>query len=392
MYKASVRPYTERPGASAAENSAAKSELQQHARECGLAEIEDETLARKECVGAGGFGRVFRAEWEGRNVAVKELNVTSIEVEARNIKVRELLDEGGVIARCSHRNICQIYGVVVDPERFCLVLEFCQGGTLARGLQDMMLSPETIADWATQVAKGMAYLHDDNHRSVVHRDLKSNNVLLSLPPLVAGEGEEGEDAAGPQTVGNVLKISDFGLARDFSQTTKMTQEGTIAWMAPEVIRTGRYSKASDVFSYGVVLWELLTSQVPYHKIHYLTVAYTVAMKGCTLPVPSDCPALFKDLMTSCWENGGERPAFSAIVATLAKESPAFADTSPDEWTASTYPTDPTGSLVNSRTLMGCATACPQRAFAVPTFSGSLESCSLRKATAAVYADARVPII
>ena len=166
------------------------------------------------------------------------------DTKARNIKVRELLDEGGVIARCSHRNICQIYGVVIDPERFCLVLEFCQGGTLARGLQDVMLSPETIVDWATQIAKGMAYLHDDNHRSVVHRDLKSNNILLSLPPLQggsggdAGDGDEGANGdAGPNTVENVLKISDFGLARDFSQTTKMTQEGTIAWMAPEVIRT-----------------------------------------------------------------------------------------------------------------------------------------------------------
>ena len=78
---------------------------------------------------------------------------------------------------------------------------------------------------------------------------------------------------GVLAAGNVLKISDFGLARDFNQTTKMTQEGTVAWMAPEVIRSGDFSRASDVWAFGVVLWELMTSQVPYDKIHYLTIAY-----------------------------------------------------------------------------------------------------------------------
>ena len=80
----------------------------------------------------------------------------------------------------------------------------------------------------------------------------------------------------------------------------------MAWMAPEVIRTGKYSRASDVWSFGVVLWELLTGQQPYAEVHYLTVAYSVAINGCTLPIPSSCPQLFQDLITSCWLETGER--------------------------------------------------------------------------------------
>jgi serine/threonine protein kinase len=73
-----------------------------------------------------------------------------------------------VIARCAHRNICRIFGAVIDPENFSLVLEFCSGGTLSGALQESMLDPRTIVDWAIQIAKGMSYLHNDSHQPVTH--------------------------------------------------------------------------------------------------------------------------------------------------------------------------------------------------------------------------------
>lgn len=95
-----------------------------------------------------------------------------------------------------------------------------------------------------------------------------------------------------------LKITDFGLAREVYKTTRMSQAGTYAWMAPEVIKNSTFSKASDVWSYGVVLWELLTGETPYKGIDTLAVAYGVAVNKLTLPIPSTCPQPWRELMES----------------------------------------------------------------------------------------------
>lgn len=97
-----------------------------------------------------------------------------------------------------------------------------------------------------------------------------------------------------------LKITDFGLAREVYKTTRMSQAGTYAWMAPEVIKNSTFSKASDVWSYGVVLWELLTGETPYKGIDTLAVAYGVAVNKLKLPIPSTCPQPWKDLMESMY--------------------------------------------------------------------------------------------
>ncbi|KTF78713.1 hypothetical protein cypCar_00035061, partial [Cyprinus carpio] len=98
--------------------------------------------------------------------------------------------------------------------------------------------------------------------------------------------------------GKTLKITDFGLAREWHKTTKMSTAGTYAWMAPEVIKSSTFSKGSDVWSYGVLLWELLTGEVPYRGIDGLAVAYGVAVNKLTLPIPSTCPEPFTQLMSA----------------------------------------------------------------------------------------------
>ncbi|ERE60158.1 mitogen-activated protein kinase kinase kinase 10-like protein, partial [Cricetulus griseus] len=115
----------------------------------------------------------------------------------------------------------------------------------------------------------------------------------------------------------VLKITDFGLAREWHKTTKMSAAGTYAWMAPEVIRLSLFSKSSDVWSFGVLLWELLTGEVPYREIDALAVAYGVAMNKLTLPIPSTCPEPFARLLEECWDPDPHgRPDFGSILKQL----------------------------------------------------------------------------
>jgi serine/threonine protein kinase len=128
----------------------------------------------------------------------------------------------------------------------------------------------------------MDYLHDGAHEggSILHRDLKSANVLVT-----------GRD---------VVKITDFGLSRLHYHTTRMAMGGTIAWMAPEAIRC-TFSKGGDVWSFGVVVWEMITQKQPFEGIQMATLAWLIASKEKRLPIPASCPAPFRILMEQCWE-------------------------------------------------------------------------------------------
>ena len=154
----------------------------------------------------------------------------------------------------------------------------------------------------------MNYLHHGAPISLVHRDLKSANgkleffiwniffhqsisIFLFFTVLILQSVDKEDDLQF-----KTLKITDFGLARESANTTKMSAAGTYAWMAPEVIKSSTFSKASDVWSFGVMLWELLTGQTPYKGIDDLAIAYGVAVNKLTLPIPSTCPQQWKDLM------------------------------------------------------------------------------------------------
>uniref|UniRef100_A0A8D0HMD4 mitogen-activated protein kinase kinase kinase n=1 Tax=Sphenodon punctatus TaxID=8508 RepID=A0A8D0HMD4_SPHPU len=265
-------------------------------------EVSFQELFLEEIIGVGGFGKVYKGVWRGEEVAVKAARQDpdeDIAVTAENVR-----QEARLFAMLQHPNIIALKAVCLSPPNLCLVMEYARGGALNRALAGKKVPPHVLVNWAVQIAHGMNYLHNEAIVPIIHRDLKSINSELLVQPLNS-------------LVGHTLKITDFGLAREWHKTTKMSAAGTYAWMAPEVIKLSLFSKSSDVWSFGVLLWELLTGEVPYREIDALAVAYGVAMNKLTLPIPSTCPEPFARLLEECWNpDPHARPPFGSILQCL----------------------------------------------------------------------------
>ena len=214
----------------------------------------------------------------------------------------------------------------------CIVTEFVSRGSLYSILHDpsVTLSMKLKIRFALDAARGMLYLHSFNP-PLIHRDLKSHNILVT------------EDWS--------LKICDFGVARVRAESRNMTGlQGTCAWMAPEVFQSGLYSELADVFSFVIIMYEIISRKVVYPHLKFASeigikvrsfarsfVRLLVSMRshGATLqvvhenlrpPIPPNCSAEWAKLMTDCWQGDPEcRPPFSQIVKFL--ESMAALQTS-----------------------------------------------------------------
>ncbi|XP_053326470.1 mitogen-activated protein kinase kinase kinase 20 isoform X1 [Spea bombifrons] len=255
-------------------------------------QIKFNDLQFYESCGGGSFGSVYRAQWlsQEKEVAVKKL--LKIEKEAE------------ILSMLSHRNIIQFYGAVLEPPNYCIVTEYAAGGSLYDYINSNMseeMDMEHIMAWSMDVAKGMHYLHMEAPIRVIHRDLKSRNVVI--------------------TADGILKICDFGASRFHSHTTHMSLVGTFPWMAPEVIQSLPVSETCDTYSYGVVLWEMLTREVPFKGLEGLQVAWLVVEKNERLTIPSSCPRSFAELMRQCWDaDSKKRPSFKQIISNLESMS------------------------------------------------------------------------
>ncbi|XP_033109108.1 mitogen-activated protein kinase kinase kinase 20-like [Anneissia japonica] len=237
--------------------------------------------------GGGTFGCVYRAKWisKDQEVAVKKLLV--LEKEAQ------------VLSCLSHRNIVKFYGAVIQSPNFCIVTEYAEEGSLYDYLSNPCntLDFTQILTWSRHMALGMNYLHAEAPVKVIHRDLKSRNCVINSD--------------------KILKLCDFGASRVIGNTTMMSLAGTYPWMAPEVIQSLPVSESCDTFSYGVVLWELLTREVPFKGLGGIQVAWVVVDKNERLTIPTTCPTLFANLMKSCWlTEPKERPNSYEILKIL----------------------------------------------------------------------------
>jgi len=275
-------------------------------------------LKVEEVIGAGGFGKVFRGYYRGHEVAVKAARRDPDE-DANETK-EKVLQEGKLFWLLKYTNIVGLVGVCLEEPNLCLIMEYARGGALNKILGGRKIRPDVLIDWAIQIARGMNYLHNGAPISLVHRDLKSSNILIS-------ERVEKDD----ELLFKTLKITDFGLAREVNHTTKISAAGTYAWMAPEVIKTSTFSKGSDVWSYGIVLWELLTGETPYKGINDMAIAYGVAMGKLDLHIPTTCPPEWRYLMEDCWKfDCHNRPSFQSIINRLDEVANSNLANIPDE--------------------------------------------------------------
>jgi len=254
-------------------------------------EINFSDLILCEIVGRGAFGTVQRAEWHGKIVAIKIIDM--------NVVGKEYQDEVENLSKLRHKNIIRLFGTSINKQNIYLVMEFAECGSLHN-----LLHPEPdnelveynlghVFNWSLQSAEAVEYLHSLEPK-VIHRDLKSPNMLLL-------------------DNGKVIKICDFGTATQIK--TEMTStKGSAAWMAPEVFEGKRYSEKCDVYSFGIVLWEMLSRKKPFDEIGAPAFRILWAVHSGTRPPPlQKIPDTLHKLMESCWDKVvAKRPSFSEI--------------------------------------------------------------------------------
>lgn len=209
-------------------------------------------------IGAGAAADVFKANYKHTDVAVKKLKVSTL-IKNGELSL-EYQREIEALTHFSHPNLLLFMGAAAEEGQPIIVTEFCHGGTLFEVLHEKRKSIPNIS-WrqrhkmALDIAKGMHFMHSSNP-PLMHRDLKSLNLLCQ------------QKITGPSSYVNV-KISDFGLTRHVNEqaSIRMTgQAGTFHWMAPEVLMNEPYSEKADVYSYGIVLWEILAREPPFANL------------------------------------------------------------------------------------------------------------------------------
>lgn len=256
-----------------------------------LKEIDYRFIDIKEELGKGQFGLVYKA------IYVNEIEV-AVKMMCEEALENDLLAEAETMMKLQHDNLVKLYGVCTKMKPIRIVTEYLKNGDLLKYLQKnkMRLSAnkDKLLDMCLDVANGMGYLE---HMNIIHRDLAARNCLV--------------DAKGS------VKVGDFGLARYVLDNEYMSSAGTkfpVRWSAPEVLNFNRFSSKSDVWAFGILMWEIYTcGDTPYGKKKNMAVVREVCSGELTLDKPQICSDLVYDIMRSCWHlDPDDRPNFITL--------------------------------------------------------------------------------
>ncbi|XP_047168753.1 uncharacterized protein LOC124837438 isoform X1 [Vigna umbellata] len=280
----------------------------------GLQNIENDDLEEMQELGSGTFGTVYHGKWRGTDVAIKRIKSScfSGRLSEQERLIKDFWREAQILSTLHHPNVVAFYGVVPNGP----------GGTLATvteymvhgSLKSVLMKREKVLDRRKRVliamdaAFGMEYLHLKN---IVHFDLKCDNLLVNL-----GDPER-----------PVCKVGDFGLSR-IKRNTLVSGgvRGTLPWMAPELLdgNSCRVSEKVDIFSFGIVMWEILTGEEPYANMHCGAIIGGIVNNTLRPPIPKRCDSEWKRLMEECWSpDPAARPTFTDIKIRLRNISAAL---------------------------------------------------------------------
>ncbi|KAL0099894.1 hypothetical protein PUN28_019967 [Cardiocondyla obscurior] len=254
-------------------------------------EINRTDIVMRHKLGGGQYGDVYEAVWKRYNmtVAVKTLKEDTM-------ALKDFLEEAAIMKEMKHRNLVQLLGVCTREPPFYIITEFMSKGNLLDYLRNEskhQINAVVLMHMATQIASGMSYLES---RNFIHRDLAARNCLV------------GEN--------HLVKVADFGLARLMRDDTYTAHAGAkfpIKWTAPEGLAYNKFSTKSDVWAFGILLWEIATyGMSPYPGVD-LTDVYHMLENGYRMECPPGCPPKVYDLMRQCWQwSASDRPTFKEI--------------------------------------------------------------------------------
>ncbi|KAL4630648.1 protein-tyrosine kinase 6-like [Arapaima gigas] len=259
-------------------------------------ELPKDQFTLEEKLASGYFADVYKGYWRGCvRVAIKVLKNTEF------VNLKDFHLEIQIMKKLCHRNVLPLFATSSTSQPFYIITELMERGNLLdllRGDEGSSLDVSSLIDIAVQVANGMMYLESNNS---IHRDLAARNVLVS------------EDYT--------CKVADFGLARVIKEPYYFSSKVNIAykWTAPEAISHNYFSIKSDVWSFGVLLYEIFTyGGVPYPDLKSHEV-YDLITSGYRMPLPPNCPNSIYKVMLSCWIlNPEERPSFGSLTASLVE--------------------------------------------------------------------------
>ena len=263
-----------------------------------LTEIRRHAIEKIKMIGRGNFGQVSLANYHnGSGTGTTVVAVKSLQASVDSAKAREmLLGEAEVMANLNHSNVVRLVGVVTSGEPTMIVIEYCEHGELGAYLTTHQLSTDQLYGFGMDCAAGMEYL---TAQGIVHRDLAARNVLVDSKLR--------------------CKISDYGMSRVLDDKSFYQSHGAalpVRWTAPEALEQQVFSEKSDVWSFGILLYEIWSAGgLPYEGMNERRV-WVEVVGGYRLASPKDCPVTIYTVMTSCWEEPNRRPAFITLLDTL----------------------------------------------------------------------------
>ncbi|CAF4044445.1 unnamed protein product [Rotaria sp. Silwood2] len=265
--------------------------------------INNDEVRILDMLGKGHFGQVARGEFRGKPVAVKILHESSA---AQNAQARKnFINEALLLQQYKHKNIVKFLGIAAIRDPLMIIMELIEQGSLNNYLKNNDVRVPQLIQMCYDIAKGMEYLEK---RNVIHRDLAARNCLVDKK--------------------NRIKVADFGLSRCLQSDEEyfcQIKEIPIRWWAVEVFSNAPYTSKSDVWSYGVTVWEVFSkADTPYSHIVLNHFVIDAVKRGERLKQPDKCPPKMYTIMTTCWaEDPKDRPNFEKLVELLKKEKPLF---------------------------------------------------------------------